>query len=355
MNDGATMLRERLEDAGYFAAYSQLGDGNFRSYDWEKMAPALPETTRMLWHFFLLGAKVPRADIRKLIGESALRFLRGHGLCRNHGRDISMGPLVLISHRELVFFAEQGRDPAGYFGEDTKALMTLLPCHGTGRCLVLYPGCGAAALPLVTKGGGHCDFAEGLFNKQLIEANLRLADSTGPGGFPEERIRRGKNPYDLILATVPSLVEPPGFRLSQVIAGGRDGRRELQRTLALARKRLAPEGQLLAVFIFFAENDSAKMRQRLEGFLGADGLDYSLTICSKHLMEIGVPIHNLILSAAASSGGDAAQAAARMQRHLKHLRYEAAYLIKGRFFRQRRPARHEIMDFSDLYYGGWTF
>ena len=50
-----SLLLRRLETAGYFVNYGLLGDGNFRPYDWEKMAGLLTGDFQELWRFFLLG------------------------------------------------------------------------------------------------------------------------------------------------------------------------------------------------------------------------------------------------------------------------------------------------------------
>ena len=40
---------------------------------------------------------------------------------------MSLGSLSLVSYRNRCFLVDRGATPKAYFGDDTKALMTLLP------------------------------------------------------------------------------------------------------------------------------------------------------------------------------------------------------------------------------------
>ena len=162
--------------------------------------------------------------------------------------------------------------------------------------------------------------------------------------------------YDVVVAAPPSTFEPPGIRMPEAIGGGRDGLKHVRDVLAKSETLLSPEGALLMTFMFFSTTDSKVMKESLRAVLGKYGLSYSLMICSKHLMQPGVPVFNMMFSLATSGKPAAAEAVAkRMLNHVKTMKFEAAYLVKGRFSLKPRPVLREIIDYSDLYYGSWTF
>jgi len=55
LTDGAAPLLERLRESGFFQHYGLLGDGNLRSYEWEKMSAKLTGDTQWLWRFSCWG------------------------------------------------------------------------------------------------------------------------------------------------------------------------------------------------------------------------------------------------------------------------------------------------------------
>lgn len=363
MNRSSDILLQRLECMGFFALYSLLGDGNYRPYDWGKMAGQLTGEAQKLWQFFLLGTPLARSVLVKLVGKDALRFLEDSRLCHPERGGLSLGSFSLVTWRGAVFFIERGPAPRAYFGDDTKALMSLLPRRESGRCLCLYPNTGVAVLPAAAASHVDIGFSEGPHHEDVIRANLLLNRAGGRVNFE----RQAKAGYDLILAACPSTFEPPGVKMPAGLGGGRDGRKHLGKLLTLAAKSLTPEGTLFTTFLFFAENDSKAMRANLERFLAPSGLGWRLIVCSKHLMQPGIPVFNMLFTVAAANksntpgslGPELAKnteaVARKILGHVQTMHFEAGYLIKGRFFRQGSSPSREIIDFSDLYYGSWTF
>jgi hypothetical protein len=356
MREEAINLCRKLEAAGFFAAYSLLGDGNFRPYDWEKMAGQLPEDTQALWRFFLLGSRLSEGEARRLLGEPALAFLDEHKLCCRADGGMNLGYLSLISYRGATFFVERTATPRSYFGEDTKALMSMVPRLEKGKCLCLYGRSGAAVLPLASHSPVETTFSRGRYSREVLKANLLLNQAQASPRFLSSPSAETRASYDVVIAAPPSTFEPPGIKMPEPIGGGRDGLKHVRDVLRRSKKLLSPEGVLIMTFMFFSKAESKDMRERLGAVLEKYDLSYSLMICSRHSMQPGVPVFNMMFSLATSGKPAAAEAVAkRMMHHVKTMKFEAAYLVKGRFSLTPRPARREIIDYSDLYYGSWTF
>lgn len=365
-SEAAVELLRRVTDTGYFGLYGLLGDGNLRAYDWDKMSAELSGPTRDCWRFFLLGGGLKPAQARALLGARSLDFLGGHGLTTETPEGISLGTLSLITYGSQPFFIDRDPNSRAYLGDDTKALMTMLPEVRGGSCLALFPGCGAAALPLVRRGLDQFSFGWGRFDRRVLSANLELNGlSTAPqflSGRPTRSRRGGKagpapSPaYDLIMAACPSTFEPPGVKMPPMIAGGRDGLDRVREVLEHARRTLAPEGTVLLTFLFYSASDIKVMRAGLAEFLDPWRMDYRALLCSKHALEPGVPVFNMLLGSAAGTQPARAEALARkMLRYVSRAKLEAAYLVKAALFATRGKGGRQILNYSDLYYGGWTF
>ncbi len=356
MDPGAQQLVRRLQEAGLFALQSLPGDGGLRAYDWEKMAPQLPPETQELWRFFLIGGSLPVPRLQQLAGEGAVGFLRAHNLLRDDNGSVSLGPLSLVYYKRLAFFIERSAQPRSYFGEDTKALMTLLPVNfERGRCLGLYPGSGAQVLPLAGSPHVQFTFAGGQYQPEVVKANLLMNGAEISPRFLKIA-GRSKTAYEVMVAAPPSTFEPPGVPMPALIAGGRDGLGCVRKVLDTAESALIDAGELCMIFIFYAVKDNVAAREKLKGFLDGRRLDYRVVLCSKHSLEPGVPVFNMLLgSAAAGRPQEAPAIAEKMARHLKNLEVDTAYLVKGTFRKTAGTPRRELIDFSELYYGAWTF
>ena len=351
-----SLLLRRLETADYFVNYGLLGDGNFRPYDWEKMAGLLTGDFQELWRFFLLGGRLSSTRLRELLGGAAFDCLMELNVCQSRNREVTLGSLSLVSYRGNTFLVDRGNSPRAYFGDDTKALMTLLPKREQGQCLCLYSNSSVAMLPLASRSQIQITYACGPHNGELVEANLRLNNAGAAPRFQPRPAVRDSGKYDVIVAACPSTFEPPGIKMPAPIAAGRDGLKYLKELLAQGSRLLSAEGCLLTTFLYFSEADSQIMREQLARLIEPHGLGYRLVICSKHLMQPGVPVFNMLFGLATAGRADAAEATAKkMLKHVRTMKFEAAYLIKGKFLPAAASAPREIIDYSDTYYGSWTF
>ncbi len=356
MKNGAHILLSRLEAAGILALYSLLGDGNSRPFDWDKMASAMSGDTALLWRFMYTGGRLSPAKAETLLGGEALEFLRDHKLCRKVKGEWTLGSVSLVTFRGVALFIERAVMPAGYFGEDTKALMALAPKVTTGKCLCLYPGSGAGVLPAIANSEVETTFALGQYNRELIQANLLLNDAQGESRFVGSVALARKDKFDLIVAAPPSVFEPGGVKMPPLIAGGADGLKYVRQVLGDAGKLLVKDGRLVMTFMWFGQADANKFRQELAAFLRRWVLEYRVIISSKHLMQPGVPMFNMLFSsAAAGKHASPNTVAKRLLAYTKAKKFEAAYLIRAAFTNCRGRASGEIIDFSDLYYGAWMF
>ena len=356
MNEDANQLLGRIEAAGLGDIYNLLGEGNIRAHDWEKMASVLPEDTRILWRFLMLGGPLTVEQGDRWLGREGLGFLQRHRLCGAAESGLTLGRLSLFSFRGTRFFAERNPFGRACFSDDSRALMTMVPRLEEGTCLSLYPGSGASVLPLASRSRVEVSFAKHLANRGLIRANLELNGAEASPRFLAAD--RGPKPrsYDVIVASPPCGLEVPGGRLAGWMSGGRDGRARLREVLSLAEKSLAANGTLAMTFLFFSDPEPKVMEEQLRAFLGRSELGWNLTVCSKHFLEPGSPVFNMLFSATVGEkAGGAAVILKKMLSRLKRMKFRAVYLIKGRFSRTPAPARREVVNYSEMYYGAWVF
>jgi hypothetical protein len=243
-----------------------------------------------------------------------------------------------------------------YFGHDTMALLNLVPPMERGKCLCLHPASGAEALALAARPGVAVSFARVKYEPGILAANLALNSVAERCRFLASDRECAAGTYDLVLGSIPSVFEAPGVKLPAQISGGPDGLRWVTGALRLGSKALAPGGVMALAFLFFSEPSSKAMEQKLRAALGKVPLSYSLTISSKILMEPGLPLFNEMI--AMGTQGRQARARAVIEKLLQHIKRKklgAVYLVRGWFRKDPRPARQRIIDYSDAYYGGWTF
>lgn len=299
---------------------------------------------------------MPSARLRELLGGRAHESLRRLDVCEGANGEMKLGSLSLVTYRGNTFFVDRGATPKAYFGDDTKALMTMLPKREKAKCLCLYSNTSLALLPLASRSEVEITYACGPHDRTMVQANLCLNGALGDcrfvPGFPAKR----RAAFDLIVASCPSTFEPPGIKMPRTIAGGRDGQKHLRELLAKGGRLLAPDGSLLTTFLFFAEADSKGMHEKLARLIEPHRLGYRLVVCSKHLMQPGIPVFNMLFGLATAGRPNAAEAIAKkMLNYVRTMKFEAAYLIKGRFVPGSGSAPQEIIDYSDTYYGSWTF
>jgi hypothetical protein len=354
--NGAAILLQRLRKSGFFHHYSLLGDGNLRSYDWEKMSDKLAGDTRWLWRFFLLGEKAPRAAAVKLLGEPAVEFLTSHKLARPAGRGLTLGHLSLASFGGFPFFVDQRAATLAYFGQDIVALLKMQPQITEGNCLCLHPASGVEVLPLAVKPGVSVSLAGTGYHPGIIAGNLALNSVADRCQWLPAGWKCAANSFDLITGSIPSLFEVPGLPLPARVSGGPDGLTSVKHALALGSKGLRPGGEMVLTFLFFAPTDSKAMGQKLKAAMKGLPLSRRLIISSKVLMEPGLPLFNQML--VLTTKGVRARSRAVIDQLLAYIRrkkFGAVYLVRGRFWKDEKAIREEIIDYSDVYYGGWTF
>jgi hypothetical protein len=234
--------------------------------------------------------------------------------------------------------------------------MTLVPRREQGTCLSLYPASGASVLPLASRSAVEVSFSNGPLNRGLISANLELNGAGANPRFLALDRRSNPGPYDVIVASPPCGLEVTGARLAAWMSGGRDGRQRLREVLDLGQKALAPGGTLVMTFLFFSDPEPKAMEEQLRAFLGKSGLSWGLTVCSKHFLEPGAPVFNMLLSATVGrKAAGAAEVLKKLLRHLRRMKFGAVYMIKGRFSRRPAPTQRQIVNYSEIYYGAWVF
>ena len=357
MNDGAIPFTQKVRDSGLVEHYILLGEGNMRRWDWEKMSVKLQGDTQTLWRFLLLGLKLKTAEAEKLVGKEALGFLTRHKLAHTEKGEVTLGTSCLLTYRDHLFFADMGSQARTLFSDETRALISLLPRIKKGKCLCMYPTTGVEVLPLIANTDVEVAFLAEEKGRPLLEANLEL----GAQGKKHEFITKAKaikSTFDLVMSSPPSCISIPGIPLPNFVAGGPDGWKWVNETLRIAEKSLAPDGSVVMVFMFFGAADSAGMEPQLRAKLEPYDLDYRLMIPSKMLMEPGVPIFNQLvaLSGHFSKAKTAEGVITKVLTYLKKKEYGAVYLVKGVFNRTGAAGRRtDITNYSDDYYGTWTF
>lgn len=354
--EGARALLDRIEETGFLAHYSMLGDGNVRQYDWEKIEAKLSGVEKGLWRFLLMGEALSKAEATRLLGRSGLAFLQRNKLCVTSKGKLSLGTLRLVRLWGLTFFVERSLATLAYLGDDTKALLAIVPRLTRGRCLSLYTAGGVEVMPLIAGTKVEINFAEVKASEGILRANLELNSAHHDANL-WQLSRNGQGSYDLIVSNPPCYIQAPGVKLPTYVSGGPDGLKCVRRVLDAARDELVPGGQLLMTFAFCAEMDSSAMEERLRALLDPYGLNYLVTVSSKLLMEPGVPIFNHLISTVRAPGPEGVQTAVhKTMAHIERKKLTAAHLLSARLWKPKpsEAQDRQITNYSDFYYGTWT-
>jgi hypothetical protein len=363
MNDTGHSLLPELKAAlaahGYFAAYSLLGDGNVRAWDWNQMRAQLNGPLLTLWDFFLNGAAVNREVIEGCLPDGAVKLLLDRGIARATGEKLSLGGYSLISYAGHAFFIDRTLSSRAFFGEETKALMSLLPLPARGLALSLFTSCGVELLRAVAEPGelrigeSHCEAA-------VLSSNLELngARNGHPRRSAASILREPKARFDRIIANGLGFIEPPGVRLPRSVSGGPDGHRRLASILKVAAKTLTDDGELSFVTLRFGTESGQQTAADLAQSFQRHGLACQVYITGKYRLEPWIPIFGQMVGLAVHGKKMAAGPMAdRFLQHFEKRGVNTVYLVKGRAARSD-DAWHGhagIFDFSDAYYGSWTF
>ncbi len=354
--NGAKALLKRIEETAFFDHYSLLGDGNVRQHDWLKLSAKMTGLEKGLWKFLLLGEALTPVEATELLGAPGLNFLRRHKLCSASQGKISMGAVRLVRYWGMSFFIERGPVALSYIGDNTKALLAVVPNLNRGRCLSLYTGCGLEVMPLVAGAKVEINFAGTSANANILRANLEL-NAAEEKASSWQFSRNGRGSYDLIVSSPPCYFQAPGVKMAKFANGGADGLKYVRKFLEAASTELAPGGLALITFAFFAEVEAAAMEQRLRALLDPYGLNYLVAVTSKLLMESGVPIFNhLVTSTVISGEAEVPAMLGKTMRHIQRHKFAAAHLLKARFWKpvSGQPLDQQITNYSDSYYGMWT-
>lgn len=357
MKDGAVPLLKKIRSVGMLQHYVLLGEGNMRRWDWEKIAGKLQGETRDFWKFFLLGEKFPEAEVVKMLGKEALGFLSRHQLCKQADGQVTLGTACLLSYRDHLFFADMGTADRTLFSDENRALITLLPKLTEGRCLSLYPTTGAEVLPIAVNPGVQVYFLQSDSKRNLLEANLEMGTPVKNYQFIS-KAQALKTQFDLIMASPPSCISVKGLPLPATVAGGPDGLRWVKECIRIAEKALGPHGEMAMIFMFFSDSESAAMEKHLHSEFDPFGLNYRMMVTSKMLLEPGVPIFNQLVGLSGYFNGKnltGEVVVAKVMDYLKAKKYTGVYLIKAVFTKPNGSVHHEITNYSDDYYGTWTF
>src|SRR6185437_6776571 len=140
----------------------------------DKFGAKLSGLEKGLWKFLLLGEAMTKTEAGELLGKSALKFLLRHELCTTANGKISLGTLRFVRFWGMPMFIERGVVAPSFIGEDTKALVSILPRMKEGRCLSLYTAGGLEVMPLVPGSNMEMTFADVKIDKRVLSANLEL-------------------------------------------------------------------------------------------------------------------------------------------------------------------------------------
>jgi hypothetical protein len=344
-----------LDRVGYFQNYLTYGDGNLRSWDWERTGQHMAGAGKLAWNTFLCGKSTDRARLEKFVPGDLIDKCLGYGLCQQRGTRLSFGATALVACDLFHFFFDRGFPSRAYFGDDSRALMSLTPRLGEGAALCLYSGAGAEALPLGMAEGVELAIETGDTGRDFVKANLELNGISPRARLLNRTDSHGHAAYDVIVARVPCMIEPEGLTLPALASGGTDGRRELERTLKLAAEHLSAEGVLRFVGCLYGGDDSAALAKSLKSLLAAHRLSGELTLMTKLHLEPGVPVFNQIFAYAEhGSRLPRGELFDRVVEHIKRLGYTDAYLVKGICRRAVAARTTAVVDLSAQYYGSWT-
>jgi hypothetical protein len=351
-------LPARLEQFGFFDKYLLLGDGNLRHWDWNRVKDLLPEDLAVLWTFFLCGQKVRRSKLRRLLPESLLEELAQRGICYLLQDHCSLKEYSLISYNGHPVFVDRSLCSQAYFGEESKALLTLLPARCEGGVLVLNAGCGIEGIAAARRGAHPVTLVSNEFNPAVVEANLLLNGiQEGIGVYRyKELSEKPAAPYQFVLANGVGYIQASGVKLPAAIAGGLDGHNRMAQTLQVARDYLAAHGRLGLAVLFYSDYRNPVMHRHWDQWMTRYELDYDVSVASKFRLEPGVPVFNQLLAAAtAQNKKKASHLVDQLMGHLASQQVDAAYLVKGICKRSIGTSGKRITDFSETYYGTWTF
>jgi hypothetical protein len=353
MRIDATELIRILEESGYFQNYLTFGDANVRNWDWERTGRFLSGKSKLLWEALLCGKEVSRAQLEKAISKQLVSAFLERGLCSGSQGKVKFGFNSLINAGGFSFFINRASLAEGYFGEDSRILLSLRPHFSKGRALCLYSGTGAEVIGFAPADGIEADIEADPSIHPYINTNLELNAFAGRARVisPDSR---SEGPYDVIVARVPSAVEFGGISFPVLMAGGPDGNGKWEPLLRRAQEALTDQGRLVFIGVFYGSKESNLASRQLKALFDAQGLTACINIGAKLAMELGIPLFNQILSTAeVCTKRPRTELLTLLDKELESSGCSHAYLVKGMAWKSRRGAPGSILDLTEQYYGTW--
>jgi len=309
---------------------------------------------KLLWDAFLCGAEVSRAALEKAVTKPVVQSLRDRGICSAPAGKIKFGFNSLINCGGFAFFVNRGSLAEGYFGEDSRLLMSLRPRLEEGRALCLHTGTGAEIMALSAGGVAGMDIEAPPELSPYITTNLELNGLAGRARVAAPGADAPDGGYDAIIARVPGLLEFAGIQFPPLVSGGPGRLERWKELLARAQAELSARGRLVFIGPFYSGKESRLAARQLEELFAEHGLSASINISSKLAMELGIPIFNQTLAAGEVCGKrPRAELLPLFEKELEARGCTHAYLVKGIAWKSRRGAPGSLLDLSEHYYGTW--
>jgi hypothetical protein len=352
------LLGPVLESHGFFRHYLAFGDGNLRTWDWKLFGSKLDAPSRLLWRFFLCGARVPREKLDSLCPAGVIDRLVDLGLARATNGSVGLGKTVLIQCLGRPMFVDMNQPSRSRVGDDVIAVLNQSR-SGTGRdILCLHSVGGTEALAFAEAGERRVTVVGEDHGSGFIRANWELNHGEDILQILTSIEDLSPGTEDLILARVPSLPIPPEYEATEIEeAGGRDGASRLREVFSLAARRLNADGHLGFVCMVPGGEEASVAVARMRRIADEAGLVLEAEILSRQRLEPGVSVFNQIIFLAEK----------KTQRNVRTLiddfmgycqqqGFQFVYFVKGlaRNGSNGRKARHRITEFTDRYFGTWT-
>ncbi len=256
-----------LETAGLAAFLAAFPPHSTRADRWRREAENLDAPLRALVHLLVLGQAVSAGSVpRNVVQGLAPLFNLGLAEEAGSGR-LRMSGVVLGRPLGVWLLAE----PAGlavdhYFGPDSIALAQHATCRAGSTCLDLCAGPGFQALVAL----GRCRSAV-LVELQPNTARLATINLALNGLESRARVLCGdlftpvaNERFDHVLANIPFVPVPDGYRFPVAGAGGADGFAVGRRVLNELWKHLAPSGSAHLAALFLRGNDGLLLAGELD-------------------------------------------------------------------------------------------
>ncbi len=354
MKNDLQYLIRTLEESGYFSNYLTFGEGNVRPWDWERASRFMSGKQKLLWDAFLCGKEVSRPQLEKAVSKQVVQTFLDRELCSAPPGKISFGANSLVSCGGFPLFVSRGSIGGGYFGEDSRILMSLRPSLAQGSVLSLSSGTGAEVFGLASSAGVSFTIAAPAGIQPFVTTNLELNGLSGRAAVTSPASASKSGPHDVIMARIPGLIEFGGIKFPELVSGGRDGNAAWDRTVRTAADSLTASGRLVFIGAFYGSKESKLAAQKFQQLFEAHDLSVNFSFSSKLAMELGIPIFNQAITIAElESKKPRPELLALFEKELETSGATHAYLVKGLAWKKRTRSNGGMIDLSEHYYGTW--